>query len=1036
MVDFVLGRLRFKFKGDWAISTAYLRDDVITYGGRSYVCLTNHTSSSSASGGFYSDSARWELMTDGTEWKNTWVTSTYYKVNDVVKYGGRVYICSNAHTSNATSNGGFYSDTSASRWEMLGDGIEFKGDWSGNTYYKINDIVKWGSSLYITNTGHTANASWVNSESNFTLLLGGLEFEDSYSAGTLYQPGDIVRYGGYNFVATNETTGNLPTNTSYWEVLSTGFNHEGDYNNGTTYQPGDIVRYGAYTYVAKLDSTGNIPTNTTYWNLLNQGTRWLGDYNNGTAYVPGDSVRWGGYTYQALLNTTGQTPHSNTSAWARQVTGFSWKESYDSNTTYQLGDVVRWNGSSWISTTNNNINVIPDTSSNTYWSSLVQGAANTVLTTLGDIIYQAPGGLGRLPIGANGQVLAVYAGIPQWEDNAYANNVFYVSPTGTDDAAFGKTPQRPFKTIKYATNHVSATAGAGTRTTIFVRDGVYSEQLPITVPANTAIMGDSQRTVVVQPAGGNDDTGTKLNTQSTMFYVSDGVLLKQMTFVGMTGFVPGSPDDDITAATVGGVFVRFNPSSPITTKSPYILECSAISNGGIGVIVDGSIHATGNKSMVFHAYTNLNNDGVGYWVKDNGRAEIVSCFSYYCWFGLATSGGGFIRGLNNNNSYGRYGAVSRGFDTIETPHIGKLYGTQLQFAAGSTMAFSVGEFITGGTSSANGVVTNVQGAADKLYYWPVSGTFQNSEVVTGVTSAVTATVTSSGVTGQKGYVVVANQFNDAPLPGRSIQFADDANNAYVIQSVSGTYVDTNSRMVIVLSQEKLTPSSNAANVVIRANFSQIRLTGHDFLDIGTGNTATANVPGVPTLPATQGNEVVEYKPGRVYYVSTDQNGNFRVGEYFRIDQATGRATLDASAFDLSGLTSLKLGSIGAQLGETINEFSSDATLGGASNQAVPTEAAVKTYVDVVGTRANNAYNTANGLVDTALSPVYNSANTQYNANGYVTVYVDNTINISNVIYNTNNSPVSWTEKFIPTNTTYNYTVTYYGNNMVNTITRV
>ena len=47
----------------------------------------------------------------------------------------------------------------------------------------------------------------------------------------------------------------------------------------------------------------------------------------------------------------------------------------------------------------------------------------------------------------------------------------------------------------------------------------------------------------------------------------------------------------------------------------------------------------------------------------------------------------------------------------------------------------------------------------------------------------------------------------------------------------------------------------------------------------------------------------------------------------------------------SGLTSLRLGSIGVQLGESINEFSSDGTLSGNSNTAVPTEQAVKTYVD-------------------------------------------------------------------------------------------
>jgi hypothetical protein len=59
--------------------------------------------------------------------------------------------------------------------------------------------------------------------------------------------------------------------------------------------------------------------------------------------------------------------------------------------------------------------------------------------------------------------------------------------------------------------------------------------------------------------------------------------------------------------------------------------------------------------------------------------------------------------------------------------------------------------------------------------------------------------------------------------------------------------------------------------------------------------------------------------------------------------------LNASAFDLSGLTSLRLGSIGAQLGELVNEFSSDYTMSGNSNEAVPTEQAVRNYFGVVAT---------------------------------------------------------------------------------------
>ena len=123
------------------------------------------------------------------------------------------------------------------------------------------------------------------------------------------------------------------------------------------------------------------------------------------------------------------------------------------------------------------------------------------------------------------------------------------------------------------------------------------------------------------------------------------------------------------------------------------------------------------------------------------------------------------------------------------------------------------------------------------------------------------------------------------------------------------------------------------------------MTAHDFLRIGIGNRVESNYPGKPTSLPVEGNQKVEGFPGRVYFVTTDQDGNFKVGNYFAVDQATGSATLNASAFNLSGLTSLRLGSLGGQIGEAINEFSSDATMSGNSNTAVPTEYAVKTYVD-------------------------------------------------------------------------------------------
>ena len=45
---------------------------------------------------------------------------------------------------------------------------------------------------------------------------------------------------------------------------------KGDYNSGTTYEVLDWVRYDSKAYVCKQTSTGNLPTNTTYWQLLVQ----------------------------------------------------------------------------------------------------------------------------------------------------------------------------------------------------------------------------------------------------------------------------------------------------------------------------------------------------------------------------------------------------------------------------------------------------------------------------------------------------------------------------------------------------------------------------------------------------------------------------------------------------------------------------------------------------------------------------------------------------------------------------------------------
>ena len=69
-----------------------------------------------------------------------------------------------------------------------------------------------------------------------------------------------------------------------------------------------------------------------------------------------------------------------------------------------------------------------------------------------------------------------------------------------------------------------------------------------------------------------------------------------------------------------------------------------------------------------------------------------------------------------------------------------------------------------------------------------------------------------------------------------------------------------------------------------------------------------------------------------------QDGNFRVGELFEVEQATGTISINASFFELDGLEELRLG--GVVLGGTgavIREFSTDPTFAANSNNIVPTQ---------------------------------------------------------------------------------------------------
>jgi hypothetical protein len=140
---------------------------------------------------------------------------------------------------------------------------------------------------------------------------------------------------------------------------------------------------------------------------------------------------------------------------------------------------------------------------------------------------------------------------------------------------------------------------------------------------------------------------------------------------------------------------------------------------------------------------------------------------------------------------------------------------------------------------------------------------------------------------------------------------------------------------------------------ITVRISTIRATSHDMIDVGTGGYADSKIPndlyGPPLNAPDSSKQVIEIGKGRAYYVTTDQDGNFKVGNYFAVDQGRGTVSISApiSLTNVDGL-SFKRGQTLVQV------FSVDGTMGNESNNSVPTEKAIVTYVDSrLGLNKNN-----------------------------------------------------------------------------------
>lgn len=444
---------------------------------------------------------------------------------------------------------------------------------------------------------------------------------------------------------------------------------------------------------------------------------------------------------------------------------------------------------------------------------------------------------------------------------ATVTNILYVTSDGNDNNT-GKKLGDAKATI------AGAVAISTTGTVIKVSAGSYTENNPIIIPEQVSIVGDSLREVSITPQNPGD-----------VFYVSNGNYISNLSFVG--------------SANTGAI-VSFNPSgSGNITQSPYIQNCTNFIPNSIGVKVDGN-NAEGNtKSIVVDSYTQYNQGGIGVSITNKGYAQLVSLFTICNDIAIYCGSGGGCDLTNSNSSFGNYGLVSSGVSEQE------FVGTILEASSINQTRFSL---------SGVGTIRPYIGQVvyfDKLYYSakrvvvssggtgytsPPVVTITSPETDWGIRSQAVAEVENGTISSielfseGRGYEGVPTVTISAPNVGFNTATAviEMEPNYYLIESAT----QPSSGICTITVSERLPYSVGVGSTVPFFRQSKILASSHSFEYIGSGVTISTALPSTGGVP-NQENEVDVIDGGMVVYTSTDQSGNFRIGDGIIINQSDG-----------------------------------------------------------------------------------------------------------------------------------------------------
>mgnify|MGYP003312096858 CR=1 FL=1 len=470
--------------------------------------------------------------------------------------------------------------------------------------------------------------------------------------------------------------------------------------------------------------------------------------------------------------------------------------------------------------------------------------------------------------------------------------------------------------------------------TIKVRPGIYIENNPIGLRTDVTVTGEDLRLVIIQAGNPNKD----------IFHVRRGCLIENLSFAGSTittqhprcgavAFPPiqTSVDSGLDFQAVAG----YTPLGPANEgaagrwRSPYVRNCTNFMTGSIGMKINGD-HAdaafTGTndggqdlKSMVCDSFTQYNEAGIGVSISNNGYAQLVSIFTIGCEIGIGVSSGGQCDLTNSNSSFGIKGLVADGFGDIEFTGISTNGPTDAQ----SDTVVTANTKDSGGNIripfDGQGVyfVLNMNNYEDSTSTATVSAPL---EIIRGLkvlnggndgdysAGAPPIITLNEGPEGPESIlpefspnVSAAGTITSVDVLNSGRNFLPTQNLSVEISSGNATFEVITDPILFTVSEATESASVTGITTVTFNEFipypifddtdvkfvrlSRIITSSHSFEYIGAGTDINTSNPFQGGKPIPE-NEVIAINGGQVPFTSTDQKGNFRIGDGLTIDQTT------------------------------------------------------------------------------------------------------------------------------------------------------